>query len=79
MAKGTERKLRMILVKNDFSDLIEKHMRRCDTKAEAFDVAAAALFVAAGYLGRAKGMKESQTQDALTLASTLLRESKLNG
>lgn len=72
---GIDRKIRMVLVKNDFTDVLDKHMRRATSKRDRFDIAASALFVAAGYLGEAAGSQKED--DALTIAATLLRENKI--
>lgn len=74
---GTERKLRMVLAKNDFSDALGKHTRYATTPRDKRDVAASALFVAAGYLGRSYGLTEDRLDEAMGLAATLLRENKI--
>lgn len=70
----SERKLKMVLAKNDFADVLEKHMRGAETDLDRLDIAASALFVAAGFLGGTYGMNE---EDSKNLAASLLRESKL--
>lgn len=69
-----DRKLKMVLTRNDFEDVLEKHMRRAKSQKERVDVAASALMVSAASMAVVMAGKVISEDDAIDTAIKFLRE-----